>query len=76
MASKRDEFIARISGIRSELEKEVRFLFESCLQNIREDNDIKSIFNTEDDFDFCEEDYLALFEIYKSLNNFIKVFNR
>ena len=74
MASKRDEFLVRICGIRSELEKEVRFLFESCLQNVREDNNLKSILSVGSDFDFCEEDYLALFEIYKNLCKFIKAF--
>ena len=62
MASKKEEFLARISDIRSELEKEVKLLFELYLEGVKDDNE------------YYEDQYVELVEIYRSLNNFIRNF--
>ena len=62
MASKKEEFLARISDIRSELEKEVKLLFELYLEGVKDDNE------------YYEDQYIELVEIYRSLNNFIRNF--
>ena len=62
MTSKKEEFLARISDIRSELEKEVKLLFELYLEGVKDDDE------------YYEDQYIELVEIYKSLNNFIRNF--
>ena len=63
MLSKRDEVIVRAMDIRKLLKEEVKLLFDLYLDDIKNDNKC------------CEDDYLEMLEIYKSLDNFIKVFN-
>lgn len=63
MLSKRDEVIVRAMDIRKLLKEEVKLLFDLYLDDIKDDNKCS------------EEDYLEMLEIYKSLDNFIKVFN-